>query len=167
MPSDKQQFEKHQDKILASWDFAEFEQHTRTRAWWYWFLGLGLIMLFYAIFTSNFLFALIIGIVTAIIVYRNYNDPERIFIHVTQSGIIVGDEVYGWREFDSFWIAYEPPEVKKLFFVFSSRVRPHISIPLENEDPSRIRKIIGKYLYEDLSKESEPTIDLLGRVLKL
>jgi len=167
MPSNKQQTGEYGTEFLVSWKFPEFEQYDRGRGWWYVFYGFCLISLLYAIFTKNFLFALIVIIVSAIVVHRHYHEPEEVSMHITKNGIMVGDESYEWKDLGSFWLAYEPPEVKKLFFTFSSKFRPHLTIPLEDEDPIKIREILSTYLTEDLDKESEPTVELLGRVLRL
>lgn len=166
MPSDTAQPEKTND-ILLSWTFAEFEKHNRPRVWWLWFAGIGLFMLLYAVFTANFLFALIIIIVSAIIIYRNFHEPGAVSITITPLAIHVGDEEYLWSELGSFWLAYEPPEVKKLFLTFSSRIRPHLAIPLEDVSPLAVRDVLSEYLVEDLENESEPTTELLGRMFRI
>jgi len=62
---------------------------------------------------------------------------------------------------------YEPDEAKTLFFEFKNRVRPRLSIPLENKNPLKIRAILLKYLPEDVERENEPLSEQLSRLLKL
>ena len=44
--------------------------------------------------------------------------------------------------------------------------RPHIGIPLLDNDPNHVREALLTYLPEDLEQEDEPTSDFLGRLLK-
>ncbi|KKU49315.1 MAG: hypothetical protein UX68_C0001G0063, partial [Parcubacteria group bacterium GW2011_GWA2_46_9] len=71
------------------------------------------------------------------------------------------------KDLKSFWIIYEPPEVKMLYFDFKNAWRPRLPIPLQDENPIEVRRLLLKYLEEDLSRESEPTSDALSRLLRL
>jgi len=78
----------------------------------------------------------------------------------------MSDRLYVWPEIDNFWFVYEPP-IKNLYLTFKSRLKPNLTIPLNQENPLQIRKFLSQYLKEDLDKEGEPTADALGRLLKL
>lgn len=150
-----------------AWAFPEFKQHEHSRKWWIWFIVIDLALLLFALFTTNFLFALIIVIITGIIIFREYHGAEEVTCSIADDGIGVNDRLYEWREIENFWFAYEPPEVKELYFKFKSFFSPSLTIPLQEENPIEIRKFLSQYIEEDLEKEGEPTSDALGRVLKL
>ncbi|MBI4414887.1 MAG: hypothetical protein HY566_01455, partial [Candidatus Kerfeldbacteria bacterium] len=74
---------------------------------------------------------------------------------------------YSYKDLATFWVVYEPPEVKRLFFTFKSSIRPHLAVPIEDQNPVAIRKTLQRYITEDLEREGEPATDALGRALKL
>ena len=83
-----------------------------------------------------------------------------------RDGGSVDRDFFPWDELGRFWIVYQPPEVKKLFFRFKSSIRPIISVLLEKENPVSIRKTLLEYLAEDPNGE-EPASDQFSRVFKL
>ncbi|PIT89596.1 hypothetical protein COU23_03025 [Candidatus Kuenenbacteria bacterium CG10_big_fil_rev_8_21_14_0_10_36_11] len=153
--------------ILLSWRFPEYSAYSRKKSWYVWagifFLGL----LCYAIFTANFLFGLII-IMAAIILFVNQNQkPQNLNFSLSEKGLIIEDKIYPYAEIKKFWLLYEPPEVKNIYFEFKSSFKPILMIPLENQNPLKVREVLKKYLAEDLEKENESTSEALARVLKL
>ena len=150
-----------------TWSFPEFKQHERSRRWWTWFIIIDLVLLVFALFTANFLFALIIVIITGIFIFRQYHGAEEITCSIADDGIEIDDHFYEWRDIENFWFAYEPPRVKELYIKFKSYLQPNLTIPLQDENPIEIREFLSQYIEEDLEKEGEPTSDALGRALKL
>lgn len=152
---------------LLSWQFPEYTAYNRKKSWYVWagvfFLGL----LCYAIFTANFLFGLIM-IMAAIILFVSHNkEPQNLNFALLEKGIAIEDKIYAYAEIKKFWLLYEPPEVKNIYFEFKSSFKPILVIPLENQNPLKVREILKKYLAEDLEKENESTSEALARVLKL
>ena len=93
--------------------------------------------------------------------------PAQLMVSIFEDGIQAGENFYAYRDLKSFWIIYEPPEVKTLYFDFKSAWRPRLPVPLAEENPVEVRRFLLKYLEEDLSRESEPTSDALSRLLRL
>jgi len=156
-----------QEDHLLSWSFPEYESHEHPRGWWIGFSVLSGGLLLFALLTANFLFALIIIMLAAIILYRHYHEPSEVDFIITMRGIQVGNREYRWKELEKFWLAYEPPQVKSLIITFKSSVRRHMTIPLLEQDPLQVREILGEYLEEDLDEEAEPSSDAWGRVFRI
>ncbi len=154
-------------KILERWSFPEYVKYHKSKKWWVGFVVLNIIFIIISIFNTNFIFILILLIIDAIIIFREFEEPENIDFAITSHGILIDNRLYEWGEFDSFWIAYRPPEVKKIYFVFKSKFKTPLSVPLEDKNPLKIRKILGDLLMEDLEREDEETIDTLNRILKI
>lgn len=176
-------------KILASWKFSEFIKPERTKAWYFWALLIVGGLFIWAIITFNFLFALVILMIVFILLLHNKREPQELEFKITEDGLviarslnrnegrqsnpvvndkaIVSQRFYSYKEIKSFYIIYEPPQVKTLYFQLKSSLRPRLSIPLETQNPLKIRKILLKYLEEDLEKDTEPLSDQLARILKL
>jgi len=155
-------------KILASWKFPEFIKHKKTKTWYVWAVIVIAALAAFTIFTQNYLFLLIIVIFIIIYFMRTRREPALLDIKIAEDGVAIGeDDFYEWKQIKNFWIIYEPPEVKNLYFDFKAGLRPSISIFLENQNPLNIRKILIEYLPEDTSKENESFSDGLSRMLKL
>lgn len=153
-------------KILHQWGFSEFVQYQRSRRW---YTVVGLIVagsFVWAVFQGNVLFAVILILAAIVYVTLNQRSPRTIQCTITEDGIGVDRDFFTWDELGRFWVVYQPPEVKKLFFRFKSSIRPIISVLLEKENPVTIRKSLLEYLAEDPNGE-EPASDQFSRVFKL
>ena len=156
-----------QSKPLAEWSFPEFIKYDRSRNW---YIIAGIIIaasLVYSVWTANFPFALIILMVVVVYYMHFVRTPEEVQFAIFDNGLQVGHRIIKWRELKNFWILYDPPEVKKLYFSFKSSIRPYLSIPLAKQNPVELRKTLAKYLEEDLEQEEEPASEQWGKILKL
>lgn len=154
-------------RAVLSWDTPEYEEHERGRLW---YVVAGIIialLLIFCVYTANLLFALIIVITSFVIILQHTRRPERYKFAITGSGIVIGDNFYPYEDLDSFWIAYSPPEVKKVYFTFKSSFKPEIYVHLEDQNPLLVRDTLLDYLDEDLEREDETTSDQLRRFLRL
>lgn len=154
-------------KILASWTFPEFIKYERTIGW---YIGISIVIIAIAVFaimSKSYLFLIFIILVIGIYYLRGKREPTMIKFNITEDGLEVGESFYQYKDIKNFWIIYEPPEVKMLYFDFKTGIRPRLSILLENQNPLKVRKILLDYLEEDLTKENESFTDGMMRMLKL
>ena len=160
--------EKGEDygKILFSWKIPEYPSYKRGAGWYIGFILIFGGLIFYAIWTANFLFAIILALAGFIVLYSVFHSPQELRFEIREDGIILGDHFYPYKGFKSFWIIYEPPEIKNLYLDFKGW-RPKLSVPLMNQNPLKVRETLLKYLEEDLEKEEESTTDYLSRRLKI
>jgi len=155
-------------ETLASWTFEEYKKYKKSVGW---YIGAAIVtagFLIFAIATSNFLFAVFIILVIVIYFMRSRREPTTIKVNITEDGFELGDNTfYTWKDINTFWIIYEPPDVKNLYIDFKATLRPSLSISLEDQNPLRIRKILLDYIEEDIEKENESFSDGMGRMMKL
>ena len=154
-------------KEHLAWKIPEINQHERGVLWYAFMIGVALILLTYAIWTANFLFAIIILIITFIVYLNHRDDNEMLDFKITEDGILLGKDFYTYKDIKNFWIIYEPPTVKNLYLKTSGIIKPDISIPLDDNNPLKVRKILLEYLDEDLDKEEEEATDRWNRWLRL
>jgi len=153
--------------VKLAWSMPEFQDYTRNRNWYIIASTIGLLLIVYSIFTANLLFGIIIIIAGVTLVKMDNSKPENIEFAITTKGIVVGDSFHEYSELHNFYIIYEPPEIENLFIEFNNIIKPRINIPLFDQDPMAVRKLLKKYMDEDLDKEGEPISEAIGKILKL
>ena len=171
MPKKKEELkpigEGEHGKVWASWSFYEIPKYERSKGWWIFMSLVALGLLIWAFKTRNFLFAFIIIIVAFIIIRWSKEEPLTVEFKITDLGLEVGSSFYEWSKVENFWIIYKPKETKRVYFKLKGILPPYLSIPLENQNPVLIRRILLKFALEDLSKEEESFLDFLSRTLKI
>lgn len=154
-------------KQSIKWTFKEYEKHERKQGWYLTTAIIGGAILIYAILTHNFLFALIVIMFGIVMVINHHNQPDDIKFEINHDGIKLNRKQYPYKELENFWIIYEPPEVKNLYFHFKTSLKPRLSIPLIDNNPIEIKAFLRQYLEEDLDQDQEPASETLGRLWKL
>lgn len=153
--------------IQHEWTIQEYEQRSRSRAWYILAIVFGIGMVLVGIFTGNFLFSLIIILFSIILFLQSHQPAPQISFKISELGIIVGNRFYPFSELTEFFIVYNPLEdVKTLFIETKSVLRPILRVPLLDENPLEIKQILSQYLAENIEKE-EPLSDRLARNWRL
>lgn len=150
-------------KMLLQWTVPEYEQHERNLGWYIFMLIVGLLLVGYALFTGNFLFALIIVLSAIILFLQSQQHAPKIPFKICELGIIINNRFYPYAELADFYLIYNPPEVKTLFVETKSSLRPRLRVPLMDTDPNEVRFALLEFLPEDLQKEEEPFSDMIAR----
>ncbi len=127
----------------------------------------GLSLVVFSFLSQNYLFAIIIILFGIIIFLQDRNEPIEIPFAVAETGIILGNKYYRYSELKDFWLIYNPPEVKVLYFSLDNTFKHRLSIPLDDIDPRPIHEYISRFVKENLDEEDEPFSDKMSRVLKL
>jgi hypothetical protein len=102
----------------------------------------------------------LIGVVGYIFLNR---DPQIIDFAVTSDGIIAGKEMYEFDAIKSFWIFYEPHDIKVISLHTKSVLMPYVHIPIHDEDPVEIRRVLLEYISE--VKQDPSLVDTLERLI--
>jgi hypothetical protein len=151
-------------KNHLKWTAPEFEHYQKSKSW---FAITGVIaglLFLWALFTKNILFALLIGLSYFSITTYGLKKPREIRLAITPKGVKVNQVLYKFENLKSFWIFYDPPEIKELSLRSKKTIMPYIKIPLGEQNPVEVRKVLIKYLPERKHKES--VIDNLARQFK-
>ncbi len=152
---------------LHEWTIQEYEQYERGRRWYIVMGILGGLSLVYALFTGNFLFALVIVLFGIIMFLQSHQTPPQLPFVITDLGIILGRRFHPYTDLQNFSIVYRPPEVKVIFFETKSMLEPTLRIPILDADPVEIRYSLLEYLPENAEREDEPLSDQIARNLRL
>lgn len=153
--------------ILLTWETWEYPPVERSGRWYALATLGGLACLLYAMFSANYIFAVIVVMFAVIIMLRDMKKPARAQVYVTTEGVVFLDRLYPFKEIRDFSITYEPPVIKNLYLTFNVGVRPMLSIPLEDANPNLVRAALLPFVYENLARDGETLTDTLRRVYKL
>lgn len=150
--------------VLIQWRAPEFEKYEKSKTWFIvagiFFLGLIGLSIWMKSPSMIVSFALM-GLVIFLFALRK---PRQVKFAITSKGIMVNERLYRFDDLKSFWIFYDPPEIKKISFESKKTLKPYIIIPLAEQNPVEVRKILVKFLPE--IEQEESVIDVLARRLK-
>jgi hypothetical protein len=154
-------------EALVSWETWEYPPHERSTKWYIIASLIGIGLIFYSILTANFLFAIIILMMGVIMLVNALRHPDRIEVHITTLGLVVGNEFHSYKEIKDFSLVYEPPDVKLLYVDFNSRIHPLVAIPLEEVNPNDVRASLLPFAFENIEREEETLTDMVRRLYKI
>lgn len=151
-------------EIILAWEAPEYFHHQKNTDW-YWWVGLfAVVLLGFAVWQRSFLFGALILIGWFTIVLYAARAPRVIGIAVTERGIAVENKLYLWHELKSFWIFYNPPLVKEISLESKRGAIPYIKLPLGDENPTKVRETVAKFIPE--VEQPESLIDNLSHLAR-
>lgn len=148
-----------------SWEAPEFIHYPKS---WLWFLIVsitGVALAIYFLFQKDFLTAVLFVLLLVVVLFFARSPAKTLRIHLGYNGIKINNLQLPYQQVKSFWIVYEPPEVKTLNFETSAYLNRFVTLQLSEQDPIYIRSFLLQYLPEDLDK-GELFADKLSRNLK-
>ncbi|EKD43029.1 MAG: hypothetical protein ACD_72C00496G0003 [uncultured bacterium] len=153
--------------VQYEWTVKEYEQHERNQRWYWVMGGIGIALAIYGVLAANYLFALITVLFGIILFMQDMVAPMDVYFAITNTGVVIGKKYYRYSELSSFWIIYNPPFTKNLYFGQDNILNHRIQVPLYDYDPMPIREYLALYMEEDLDQEEEPLSERMGRILKI
>ncbi len=157
--------ETNYNEAIYGWSALEHEPYSVGRKFYIFstiFLGA---LITYAIISNSPIMAItfiLIGIVGYLFLQK---EPRVIDFKITPEGIVAGNEIYEFENLKSFWIYYNPPYEKILSLRSKGNLTPYIHIPIGDEDPVHIRRIIIDFIPE--IKQEHNIVDSAERLLHL
>lgn len=149
--------------VIHQWTIQEYDQHQRGVRWYVLMITAGMLFVIYGLMSNNFLFSLIIILAGIIMFIQSHQTPQQVLFQITELGIVVGHKFYNYSELKNFYIVYQPPEIKNLFFMTESNVHPILSVPLLDINPVQVRETLLEFMNEDLDTEKEPLSVTIAR----
>lgn len=154
-------------EILISWEIPSYHKHEKPKVWYIYFFLFTALCLVYSYFNQNPLFALIVILCAILYIANEKNDPKKLIFAITEDGIVIENKFIPYKKLKAFYILYQPPLIKNVYFQPKNPIAQVITIPLGEENPVEVRKILLQYLDEDLEKEDMPGSESIGHMLKL
>lgn len=160
--ADEEESKKITRDVIFSWRAPEFEPFVVDKKAYLIATAILAAVIIYALVTNSPIMAItfiLIGIVGYLYLQK---EPKLLDIAITSQGVVVGNEIYELKNISSFWIFYEPPQVKILSLHLKDKILPHVHIPIYKENPVKIREALLDFIPEE---EQEMTvIDNIERI---
>jgi hypothetical protein len=146
---------------FLEWQVKEFIYRPKTIKWFV-LLTLAIVMIeLYFLWTKSFFaFATFLLIFFVILLY-SVKKPDNLSVRLDYKGVRINNKLYKFDDLQSFWIFYNPPGIKKIFFKRKGIISQSINISIGEQDPAALRSFLLDYLSE--VEEEEPLIDILVR----
>ena len=155
------------NKPVFSWIAPEFLQHPKTVRWW---VIAGIVFVLAVIIeaiVSNWTMLVATLVLGAVYAYlHEFHPPKHVKINLSELGIKLGHKQILYEEIESFWIIYDPPQVKRLYIRLKEKLITDLVLELENQDPQAVRAFLERYLVE-VTGVRENFSDILLRIIKL
>ncbi|MCX6780401.1 MAG: hypothetical protein NT034_04490, partial [Candidatus Magasanikbacteria bacterium] len=135
--------------VQYEWNVNEYERHERSKNWYVAIGILGAILVGYGVVSGNYLFALITVLFGIILFMQDMVEPMEVYFALTNTGVVIGKKYYRYSELNNFWIIYNPPATKNLYFSQNSLLRHRVQVPLYDFDPRPIRDYLNQFLEEE------------------
>lgn len=156
---------EHSRDVKMHWRAPEFEIFERDKKWYILILTLLIGIVTYAIFVNSLIMS-ITFILIGVVGYMYINkEPRTLDFIITKDGIVAGREIYPFDNLKSFWIFYEPHDIRVISLHTESYLSPYVHIPIPDEDPVKIREVLLGNIPEE--KHEPGIIELLDRILRL
>ncbi|MAG44353.1 hypothetical protein CL633_00500 [bacterium] len=156
---------KSSNDVFLSWQIKEKSGSQKNLTW---FIILAIItvgLVIFAFFSNSPLMALLFILISVVIYLSNFNKTEILKCKIAKQGLYMQKRFFPWNELESFWIFYDPPRIKILSIKAKKTLLSCLTMPLTNQNPSQIRKILLKYMPE--IEQEESLIDTLAKKIGL
>lgn len=118
------------------------------------------------IFQKNTITTIFFALLGLVILLNSKRKLEINKFEINPAGVSINAKIYHFQEIKSFWIEYEPSlGIKELSLQLKRWHAPYVKIPLDNQDPLRLRLALLEFLPEVEHKDS--IVEILSRKLGL
>ena len=139
-------------EALMSWKVKEYEKTNRNLKF---YLVLYLVLFSvtaYGLISNNLLLSILTILIGFTFFIFERKEPQDMDFAITKEGILLHDRLHSYETLKSFWIEYEPEGVKEISFRTNQVLNPFIKVPIYKSDPSKIRKLLIKFIPEEEHK---------------
>lgn len=117
------------------------------------------------IFSGDLLMAIFLLLSSLVLILYSNKRPEISKIIIDPRGVTIGDSMHSYKDIRSFWLHYNPGNLKELSLELKKWYMPYVKVSIENKNPLIIRSILVNFLPE---KEHEHSlVDIIARKIGL
>ena len=149
------------------WMAPEFHYHEKDDSWSKGIILIAVLLIGFALWQRNFLFAVFIAIATALLVYWGHQKPDTVEFLLDDKGFTVHGKRRDYKNLDGFAVRIDERgelEWNKLILRVKSKLIPHLIIFIPKNETGKIRVFLNEYIPEIEHEDS--FIDLLADLIK-
>jgi len=166
MDQEKINQKKDFGREVISWQAPEFAEHNRGKWWIFCMTIIAISLIIYGILAESVIFSIVIILLVGVFFLTHNQKPKIVKIALTNTGIIFANRFFPFEDIRTFWIIYNPPEIKTLNLRMNRGVFKEIAIQLGDRDAAEIRAFLSTEIPEWKNRK-ETLSEILIRVLKL
>lgn len=146
------------------WTAPEFTKYKKSKKWFIFLWVISVALIITALAFANILLAIAILLACFVIYIYAKKEPKKINFLISEKGVKIDDKWHEYNDLKSFWIFYDPPEISELSLRSQKMTMPYIKIPIDKQNPVKIRRLLLRYLPE--KKHNESVVDKWMRKIK-
>lgn len=144
---------------LVGWIAMEYHARHHGPAWYVGFAAISSALIFLGVLGKSYFFIALVVLAAAVLLLYTLRAPRELSCSVTNAGLRVGNKLYPFSEFSSFWI-FENRDGATLSLETRRRLMRFLFVPVGSADIPMVAEALKKFLPE---KEQERSlIDHLG-----
>lgn len=151
-----------QNKI--SWQAYDRFYFSKSTLWFTIAIIIAIILMVFAVFSKDILTIIVFALAIVVFFIHAVKEPEEIAIALDGAGIHNNKKFRPYKDFESFWIFYDPP-----FNYILLKSRKHSlsnsKILLDDQNPVEIRTFLKEHLPE--KEEKEGVMETIERILRI
>ncbi len=156
----------HFDNAIIEWSAPPRHKPQKGTAWFIIMSFAVAALLYYAIASQNWIFAVAIIVATIAYLVDHTEEHKELEIKISEYGIKIGKKKIPYSGIRAFWMLYHPPFIGQLHIRTHAKTSPDFIIELNGSDPVRLRKYLTRHIVEWEGKE-EGFLDICTRLLRL
>ncbi len=130
-----------------SWHAPEYEYSPKSSAWYWTSLFLALVLIIFALWQKNFLFAVFVFIAELIVFAVADKHPKIWEFTINEKGAYIGkNKFYPYDQIEAFDIHMNEIGHDQLVLKTKKKISPIVTINIYKEDQEKIKEFLKKYI---------------------
>ncbi|MBI5412899.1 hypothetical protein HZA42_00945 [Candidatus Peregrinibacteria bacterium] len=154
------------ENAILGWKAPEYTRHEKSALWFVIAAAVAIGLVIYGLATDGWSFSLAIIVFCGTYYLIHRKTPPIVEVKISKIGVKIGRHLFSYSGLEGFWIAYDPPFLKRLYLKMEAKFKPDVFVSIEDTDPVEVRKILLGHTNE-ISGKHEPFADTLVRLLGL
>lgn len=147
--------EDARDNAIVRWGIPEYHKYAHGRMWYVLVTLISLGAIGYAVYSHNYVLAVLTVLLVSIIVMHEIRDPKTIQFGLTQHGLFLDERIVPYSRLSRFWVVGGEEEGSPAFIYFDFRgaLRPRFAVPLAAEAVDDVREVLTEFVPEDENED--------------
>lgn len=147
--------ESVRDQAIMQWDIPEYHKYQHGRLW-YLAITVGVLAVIgYAMYSHNYVLAVLTVLLAAIIAMHEVRDPKTIRFGLTAHGLFLDERVVPYTRLSRFWVVGDEDVTAPVFLYFDFRgaMRPRFAVPIAADSVDDVREVLAEFVPEDENED--------------